>query len=103
ARLAAALNNANIMTIFEVGEWQERPFIAAEFVEGETLAEILARGPLSTAEAVRVGSQILAALAVAHQAGIVHRDLKPANIMVRKDGTVKVLDFGLARLVQTAR
>ena len=103
ARLAAALNHANIVTVFQVGEWEGRPFIATEFVEGETLAEMLARAPLSTAEAVRVGGQILEALAAAHQAGIVHRDLKPANVMVRPDGTVKVLDFGLARLAAPVR
>ena len=99
ARLAAALNHPNIVTVFQIGEWDGRPFIATEFVEGETMAELLARGPLSAPEAAAVGGQILAALAVAHQAGIVHRDLKPANVMMRPDGTVKVLDFGLARLV----
>ena len=103
ARLAAALNHANVVTVFEIGEWEDRPFIATEFVEGETLAEMLARGPLTAAEAAAVGDQILAALAVAHQAGIVHRDLKPANVMVRADGTVKVLDFGLARLTAPLR
>ena len=102
ARLAAALNHPNIVTVFEVGEWESRPFIATEFIQGETLAEVLTRGPLSTAEAVRVGRQILAALAVAHQAGIVHRDLKPANVMIRTDRNVKVLDFGLAHLAPTA-
>jgi tetratricopeptide (TPR) repeat protein len=98
ARLAAALNHSNIVTVFQIGDWEGRPFIATEFVEGNTLAEMLTRGPLPTAEAVRVSGHILAALVMAHQAGIVHRDLKPANVMVRPDGTVKVLDFGLARL-----
>jgi eukaryotic-like serine/threonine-protein kinase len=102
ARLAAALNHANIVTIFEVGEWEGRHFIATELVDGKTLAELIQRGPLPQAEAMRVGGQILAALAVAHKAGIVHRDLKPANVMVRADGTVKVLDFGLARLMHDA-
>ena len=99
ARLAAALNHLNIVTVFEIGEWEGRPFIATELVQGETLAERVVRGPLSPAHAASVGSQILAALAIAHKAGIIHRDLKPANVMVRSDGTVKVLDFGLARLV----
>jgi tetratricopeptide (TPR) repeat protein len=102
ARAAAALNHPNIVTIHEVGEWEGQPFIATEFVEGETLAQRLGRGPLSVAETTPVGAQIAAALAAAHQAGIIHRDLKPANIMVRADGSVKVLDFGLARLSQPA-
>jgi tetratricopeptide (TPR) repeat protein len=102
ARVAAALNHPNIVTIFEVGEWEGRPFIATELVRGETLAARIARGPLSEEESVRIGVQILAALRAAHGAGIVHRDLKPANAMVRVDGTVKVLDFGLARLMRNA-
>ena len=85
--------------MYEIGSWQGRPFIAAEFVEGETLADCIARGRLPEAQAASIGIQILAALAATHNAGIVHRDLKPANIMVRPDGTVKVLDFGLARAV----
>jgi eukaryotic-like serine/threonine-protein kinase len=100
ARAAAALNHPNILTVHEVGEWEGRSFIATEFVEGETLAQRLSRGPFSVAETARVGTQIAGALAAAHQARIIHRDLKPANIMVRADGTVKVLDFGLARLSQ---
>ena len=100
ARAAAALNHPNIVTVHEVGEWEGQPFIATEFVEGETLAQRLGRGPLSVAEAAQAGAQIAAALAAAHQAGIIHRDLKTANIMLRADGTVKVLDFGLARLSQ---
>jgi serine/threonine protein kinase len=103
ARLTAALNHPNIVTVFEVGDWDGRPFIITELVEGETLADRVVRGPLSRTEAVRVAVQILSALAAAHQAGIVHRDLKPANVMVRRDGNVKVLDFGLARLAQPLR
>jgi eukaryotic-like serine/threonine-protein kinase len=98
ARAAAALNHPNIVTVHEVGDWEGQPFIAIEFVEGETLAQRLDRQPLSTEETIQVALQTAAALDAAHGAGIVHRDLKPANIMVRPDGTVKVLDFGLARL-----
>jgi tetratricopeptide (TPR) repeat protein/predicted Ser/Thr protein kinase len=97
ARMAAGLNHPNVVTVYEIGVWEGRPFIAAEFVEGETLADTIVRGRLPEAQAAAIAMQILAALAAAHGAGIVHRDLKPANIMVRPDGTVKVLDFGLAR------
>jgi serine/threonine protein kinase/predicted esterase len=102
ARAAAALNHPNIVTVHEVGEWEGQPFIAIEFVEGETLAQRLGRQPLSTAESIQVAVQTAAALEAAHSAGIVHRDLKPANIMLRPDGTVKVLDFGLARFSRPA-
>jgi serine/threonine protein kinase len=100
ARAAAALNHPNIIIVHEIGESEGRIFIASELIEGETLAQRLARGALSVAETSRIGSQIAGALAAAHAAGIVHRDLKPANIMLRADGEVKVLDFGLARLSQ---
>jgi serine/threonine protein kinase len=96
----AALNHPNIMTVYEVGEWEGQRFIAAEFVEGETLAQHLSNGPLAVTKVLRLGVQIAEALAAAHEAGIVHRDLKPANVMLRPDETVKVLDFGLARFSQ---
>src|SRR2546423_919211 len=80
---------------------QSKDFIATEFIEGETLRARLARGPLTSGEAVDVATQAAAALAAAHQAGIVHRDIKPENIMLRPDGFVKVLDFGLAKLTET--
>jgi serine/threonine protein kinase/formylglycine-generating enzyme required for sulfatase activity/dienelactone hydrolase len=102
ARAAAALNHPNIVTVHEVGDWEGQPFIATEFVAGETLGQRLSRGPISTMETLHIADQIAAALAAAHGAGIVHRDLKPANIMLRPDGIVKVVDFGLARLSRPA-
>src|SRR5919206_470668 len=73
-----------------------------EFIEGETLRERLARAPVAIEEALELAAQVAAALAAAHQAGIVHRDIKPENIMLRRDGYVKVLDFGLAKLTDTS-
>src|SRR5205085_2132796 len=75
-------------------------FIATEFVDGSTLRERAGRSPLSVREALRVCEQVASALAAAHEAGIVHRDVKPENVMLRRDGYVKVLDFGLAKLVE---
>jgi predicted ATPase len=98
ARAASALNHPNIVTIYDIGACDAGRFLVMELVEGRTLREILADGPALTSIAP-VGGQIAKALAVAHGAGIIHRDIKPANIIVRKDGYVKVLDFGLARLV----
>lgn len=100
ARAASALNHPNILTIHELGEVNGEQFIATEFVEGETLRERLKRAPLSLAETLDVAVQIAGALAAAHKAGIVHRDIKPENIMLRDDGYVKVLDFGLAKLTE---
>ena len=100
ARAAAALNHPNIMAIYEVGLSNGQPFIAAEYVEGETLADRLRQGPLPVEEATALGVQIADALAAAHEKGIVHRDLKPANVKIKPDGTVKVLDFGLAKLTK---
>jgi Tol biopolymer transport system component len=103
AKAASALNHPNILTIHEVGEAEGRHFIATEFIDGESLREVLTRHPrMSTDEVLRVGSQVASALAVAHEAGIVHRDLKPENVMLRRDGYVKVLDFGLAKLMEPA-
>jgi eukaryotic-like serine/threonine-protein kinase len=100
ARAASALNHPNILTIHELGEVNGEQFIATEFVEGETLRERLKRAPLNSAETLDVAVQIAGALAAAHKAGIVHRDIKPENIMLRHDGYVKVLDFGLAKLTE---
>jgi serine/threonine protein kinase len=100
-RAAAALNHPNIMAVYEVGHSAGQPFIAAEYVAGETLADRLSRGRLPEAEAIRFGEQIVEALAAAHEKGVVHRDLKPANIKITPDKTLKVLDFGLAKLTLT--
>lgn len=97
ARAASALNHPNIITIHEIGEAEGRHFIATEFVEGQTLRRRMRR-PLSILEAVEAAVQIASALNAAHGAGIIHRDIKPENVMLRPDGLVKVLDFGLAKL-----
>ncbi|MCA1600890.1 MAG: serine/threonine protein kinase [Acidobacteria bacterium] len=103
AKAASALNHPNILTIYEVGEADGHYFIATEFIDGETLRESLRRtGAMKINEALNVAAQVAGALTAAHEAGIVHRDIKPENIMLRHDGYVKVLDFGLAKLLETA-
>jgi serine/threonine protein kinase len=96
---ASALNHPNILTVHEVGQWQGRDFIATEFVRGVTLRTRLRR-KLSLAAAVDIAQQIAGALSAAHAAGIVHRDIKPENIMIRPDGLVKILDFGIAKYAE---
>ncbi len=98
ARAACALNHPNIVTVYELGQVNGMHYIAMELVEGETIREMLAGGPIPFRKAVAIASQIGDALAKAHEVGIVHRDLKPENLMVTADGTCKVLDFGLAKL-----
>ena len=98
ARALSALSHPNIVTIYEIGESDAVPFIAMELVEGQTLRERLRSGPLPARDAIDVAMQIARALAAAHHKGIVHRDIKPENVMIRADGYVKVLDFGLAGL-----
>lgn len=98
ARAASALNHPNILTIYEFGHADGVCFIASEYIEGETLRQRLARGALPVAEAVRIALQIAQALEAAHSSNIVHRDIKPENVMIRPDGLVKVLDFGIAKL-----
>ncbi len=100
ARAASALNHPNIITIHEIGEVDRVHFIATEFIDGVTLRERLRKGRMSVKEALDVGSQIASALIAAHSSGIVHRDIKPENIMLRKDQLVKVLDFGLCKLIE---
>jgi serine/threonine protein kinase/tetratricopeptide (TPR) repeat protein len=98
ARAASSLNHPNILVIHDFGELNGRPFMVTEIVEGETLRQRIERGVVSLQEAVAIAIQIAGALAAAHARGIVHRDIKPENVMVRPDGYVKVLDFGLAKL-----
>src|SRR5687767_9542621 len=102
AKAASALNHPNILTIYEVGGADQARFIASEFVDGVTLRERLAGGPIELDEALEITLQTASALAAAHATGIVHRDVKPENLMIRRDGWVKVLDFGLAKVAPPA-
>ena len=97
AKAASALNHPNILTIHDIGENEGVQYIVSEYVEGETLSARISRGSLPLPEAIGIAVQIASALAASHKAGIVHRDIKPDNVMIRHDGTVKVLDFGLAK------
>jgi TolB-like protein/predicted Zn-dependent protease len=94
------LNHPNILTVYEIGEDYSIHYIASELIEGETLRERLTRGPIQLSEAVDIAIQVASALVAAHQAGIIHRDIKPENVMLRPDGYVKVLDFGIAKLAE---
>lgn len=100
ARAASALNHPNILTVYEVGHSGDVNFIAMEFIEGVTLRERISSSRLDLIEALEITLQAASALVVAHAAGIVHRDIKPENVMIRPDGYVKVLDFGLAKLIE---
>jgi len=95
-----ALNHPNILTVYEIGEDHSIHYIASELIEGETLRERLTRGPMQLSEAVDIAIQVASALAAAHDADVIHRDIKPENIMLRPDGYVKVLDFGIAKLAE---
>src|SRR5579884_1396799 len=100
AQSAARLNHPNIVTIYDIGERDGRIFIAMEHVEGKTLADLIPPTGLPAGQALSYAVAICGALAKAHAAGVIHRDLKPGNIMVTPDGMVKVLDFGLAKLLE---
>lgn len=100
ARAASALNHPNIVTIHEIGQGDSRHYIATEFIDGETLRARISRTRVEPKEALGIAVQIASALASAHAEGIIHRDIKPENIMLRRDGIVKVLDFGLAKLTE---
>src|SRR5438309_3639929 len=102
AKAASALNHPNIITIYEIDETESGHFIATEFIDGETLRERELKAPLKLGQSLDIAAQIASALSAAHAAGIVHRDLKPENVMLRQDGIVKVLDFGLAKLTARA-
>src|SRR5881396_700555 len=97
AKAASALNHPHILTIYEIGVTGSSRFIATEFIDGETLRQRISAG-LNLAEALEIAIQVGSALSAAHAAGIIHRDIKPENIMVRQDGYIKVLDFGIAKL-----
>src|SRR4029450_3937963 len=100
ARALVGLNHPNILTVYEIGEAHSTHYIASELIEGEALRQRLMRGRMEVGEAVDVAIQVASALAAAHETGIVHRDIKPENIMLRPDGYVKVLDFGIAKLAE---
>ncbi len=98
ARTLAALNHPNVAGIHGIEEHEGAKYLVLEYVDGETLAERIARGPLRVDEALEICAQIAAGLEAAHDAGFIHRDLKPANVKITSSGAAKVLDFGLARI-----
>jgi serine/threonine protein kinase len=100
ARAASALNHPNILTIYEVGESDGTHFFAAEYIEGQTLRELISAGNLTLGEVLDITAELLSGLSAAHAAGIIHRDIKPENIMRRPNGSIKILDFGIAKLME---
>jgi serine/threonine-protein kinase len=100
ARTASNLNHPNIVTIYDIGHADSLNYIAAEFIDGTTLRDYISETEMKPLEALEIASQVASALDAAHQAGVVHRDIKPENIMLRRDGIIKVLDFGLAKWVE---
>jgi serine/threonine protein kinase len=102
AQALAALNHPNILAVFEMGMYETAPYLVSELLEGSTLREHVNRGPLPLRKLTDFGVQVARGLAAAHEKGIVHRDVKPDNLFVTRDGRVKILDFGLAKLTQRA-
>src|SRR5438270_3293145 len=100
AKAAAALNHPNILAVYQMGTFLGMPYLVSELLEGKTLTEVIRRTPVALRKAIDFGVQIARGLAAAHEKGIVHRDLKPDNLFVTKDGRVKILDFGLAKVIQ---
>lgn len=103
AQTAAGLHHPNIITIYEVGQYEDRPYIAMAYIEGETLGEVIAHGDLGVDAMVDLALQMAGGLAAAHDAGVVHRDVKPDNIFIDREGRVQILDFGLAKLAGVGR
>ena len=101
AQAAAALNHPNILAVYQFGVFDGAPYLVSELLEGSTLRQVLQRGPPPVRKTIDYAIQIAHGLAAAHEQGIVHRDLKPENLFVTKDGRIKILDFGLAKLMQT--
>src|SRR5215469_628321 len=102
AEVLASLNHPNIAAIHDLATQDQSQFLVLELVDGETLAERIARGPFPVEEALNIAEQIAEALEAAHEKGVIHRDLKPANIKITPDGKVKILDFGLAKICETS-
>src|SRR6201984_2091086 len=102
AKAAGILNHPNITAVYDIGTHEGAPYVVQELLEGETLRSVLSHGKLSQRKAVEYALQLAHGLAAAHDKGIVHRDLKPDNVFVTKDGRIKILDFGLAKLTQVA-
>jgi len=103
AQAAASLNHANISTIYEIEDSDEGPFIAMEYIDGDNLSDRITRGPLPIADSIELTIQIMKGLDQAHEQKIVHRDIKSANIMIKRNGTAKIMDFGLAKLADRTR
>src|SRR6266436_6208476 len=100
ARAAGALNHPNILAVFHMGTYEGAPYLVSELLQGETLRQAVKRGPLPIRKVIDYGVQIARGLEAAHERGIVHRDLKPENLFLTRDGRIKILDFGLAKLTQ---